>query len=91
MALSESQLNAICLTERICSGISFLGTAFIIGTFLYDKSFRKPINRLVFYASWGNIMANVGTMISRNGIYAGVGSPLCQFQGFLIQMYAHSR
>lgn len=85
MSFTESQLRAIENTERACSALSLVGTSAIIGTFLASRSFRKPINRLVFYASWGNILANVATLISRSGILHGIGSPLCQFQGFLIQ------
>jgi hypothetical protein len=90
MGLTDQQLYAIEVTERLGSVLSLLSTAFVIGTFLYNKAFHKPINRLVFYASWGNIMANVGTIISRSGIYLGLGRPLCQFQAFVIQMYATS-
>lgn len=88
MGLTANQLYAIEITERLGSVLSLVGTAFIIGTFLYDKAFHKPINRLVFYASFGNIMANVGTLISRSGMDLGISKPLCQFQAFLIQMYA---
>lgn len=90
MGLSEQQLHAIEITERLGSVLSLIGTAFIIGTFLYDNAFHKPINRLVFYAAWGNIMANVGTLISTSGIEIGIEKPLCQFQAFLIQMYVFS-
>lgn len=85
MAPSERQLFAISVTERVCSTISLIGTFVIVATFIGSRSFRKPINRLVFYASWGNIMANIATLISQSGIHAGVGSSLCQFQAFLIQ------
>ena len=88
MALSNRQIHAIEITEKVGSALSLLGAAFIITTFLSDRGFHKPINRLVFYASWGNVMANAGTMISRTGIHYGGNSALCQFQGFLIQMYA---
>lgn len=91
MGISENQIFAIEVTERLGSVLSLIGTAFIIGTFLYDNAFHKPINRLVFYASWGNIMANVGTLISRSGIDLGINQPLCQFQAFLIQMYDLSK
>ncbi len=90
MPLSENQIYAIEVTERLGSVLSLIGTAFIIGTFLFDNAFHKPINRLVFYAAWGNIMANVGTLISTSGIDLGLTRPLCQFQAFLIQMYARS-
>lgn len=87
MPVSEGQLSAIEVTERLCSVLSLVSTAFIIGTFLYDKAFHKPINRLVFYASWGNIMTSIGTLISTSGI-RGPDRPLCQFQAFMIQTYA---
>jgi hypothetical protein len=82
---SQRQLVAIAVTERICSAISLVGTFVIITSFISSRSFRKPINRLVFYASWGNMMANIATMISQSGIQAGAGSPLCQLQAFFIQ------
>ncbi|CAI7658938.1 unnamed protein product [Penicillium pancosmium] len=84
---SEEQLFAISVTERTCSAISITGTFVIVATFIGSRAFRKPINRLVFYASWGNLMANVATLISQDGIHAGLGSPLCQMQAFLIQWF----
>ncbi|KAJ5337501.1 uncharacterized protein N7506_005523 [Penicillium brevicompactum] len=84
-APSQRQLAAISVTERVCSSISLIGTFIIITSFICSRSFRKPINRLVFYASWGNMMANIATMISQSGIHAGARSPLCQVQAFLIQ------
>lgn len=85
MSPSQTQLFAISITERICSAVSLAGTFVIVTTFIGSRTFRKPINRLVFYASWGNIMANIATLISQSGIHAGFGSSLCQFQAFLIQ------
>lgn len=83
--LSDGQLTTIEIAERVTSVFSVLGAILIISTFLWDSRFRKPINRLVFYASWGNLFANVATLISREGIKEGVEGPLCQFQAFLIQ------
>ena len=85
--LSASQMHAIEVIERIASVLSILGAAFIISTFLLDKAFHKPINRLVFYACWGNLMSNLGTLIATSGPATGVDRPLCQMQGFLIQTY----
>ncbi|KAF1984291.1 hypothetical protein K402DRAFT_465408 [Aulographum hederae CBS 113979] len=79
--------HAIELTERCMSVISLLGTLFIICSFAACPSFRKPINRLVVYASFGNIMSNVATTVSIDGLRRGTGSSLCQFQGFMIQMF----
>lgn len=83
--LTQSQLNALSILERICSVFSLLGSLFVIGTFIASKSFHKPINRLVFYASFGNMMTNVGTLMSRTYINEP-GSVGCQFQAFLVQM-----
>ena len=83
-------MYAVEITERVCSVFSLLGTAFIITTFLSSHSFHKPINRLVFFAAWGNIMSSVATLISTSGIRLGSHSSLCQFQAFLIQWYALS-
>lgn len=88
MSLTTGQLRAIEITERVTSSFSIVGGLFVIITFLASAEFHKPINRLVFYASWGNMVTNVATMISRSGIQIGVNSPLCQLQAFIIQMQA---
>lgn len=87
MSMPEHEAHAIETAERTASIFSVFGAVFIIATFLSDHRFRKPINRLVFYASWGNLFANVGTFISREGIKLGIKSPLCQFQAFQLQWY----
>lgn len=84
--LTEGQFTAFTTVERVCSTLSLAGCAFIATTFLSSKHFHKPINRLVFYASLGNIFTNVATIISRSALDNASG-PLCQFQSFLIQMF----
>ncbi|MCJ1478435.1 hypothetical protein MMC13_007115 [Lambiella insularis] len=84
--LSLSQNRTLEVTERVCSVLSLAGCSFIFATFLFSHRFRKPINRLVFYASWGNTLCNVGTLISLSGIRLRDSSVLCQLQGFLIQL-----
>jgi hypothetical protein len=83
--LTEAQLNDIVIIERVCSSLSLIGCAFIIVTFLSSRAFHKPINRLVFYASFGNMMTNVATLMGRTALL-DVNGALCQLQGFLIQM-----
>ena len=85
--LTDSQTKALETTERVASCLSLVGTTFVMITFVTSPPFRKPINRLIFYATLGNTALNVATLISRAGIRAGVASHLCQFQGFLIQMF----
>ena len=91
MSFSEHQIHVIEVAERVGSVLSLLGAAFIITTFLSHNAFHKPINRLVFFAAWGNIMSNVGTLMSTSGINLGVNSSLCQFQAFLIKWYVIPR
>jgi len=87
MSFSQAQLYSLEVTERVTSVFSLVGTSFIIATFLISMDYHKPINRLVFYASFGNIITNVATLISRSSILAGESSALCQLQAFLIQMF----
>lgn len=49
--ISSSALEDFSIIERVVSVFSLLGCIFIIATFCTLKSFHKPINRLVFYAS----------------------------------------
>lgn len=84
--LTIGQTNALMITERIVSVFSIFGIFFILVTCYFLRSFNKPINRLVFYASFGNLGMNIACLISEDGIKAGALSPLCQFQAFLIQM-----
>ncbi|KAJ9651137.1 hypothetical protein H2201_009283, partial [Coniosporium apollinis] len=58
---SSSHGNAIEIVERVMSVLSMLGTNFIIGTFVAFPAFRKPINRLILYATIGNALTNVAT------------------------------
>jgi hypothetical protein len=83
--LTQAQLSALSVIERVCSVFSLLGCIFIIISFCCSKAFHKPINRLVFYASFGNMMTNVGTLMAREYI-SMPDSVGCQFQAFLIQM-----
>ncbi len=85
--LQVSQLDVFSILERACSGFSLVGSVLVITTFSVSKAFHKPINRLVFYASFGNLMTNVATLMARSFVN-NVNSPGCQFQAFLIQWYA---
>lgn len=84
--LSPSQLNVMQVTERVTSIFSLLGILFILSTFLLARGFDRPINRLIFLASWSNLGMNIATLIAEDGPIAGQNSSLCQFQGWTIQM-----
>lgn len=82
------EMHVVEIVERTMSTISILGSLFVLVSFLTCPSLnQKLVNRLIFYASWGNLMSNVATLISVSGLRAGAKSGLCQAQGFLIQWY----
>ncbi|QSZ32504.1 hypothetical protein DSL72_002082 [Monilinia vaccinii-corymbosi] len=93
MSLTHAQSVAIDATERTAAAISIIGNLFIILTFFYCASFDKPINRLIFFASWGNIGSSISCLVTNLGAasledrHKFDESPICQVQGFLVQMF----
>lgn len=85
MALADKQLHAISIAERVGGSASLLGCAFIVTTYCASSAFRKPVSRLIFYASFGNAFAAVATLISRDGVIEGPHSAKCLAQAFFIQ------
>jgi len=85
MVWTDEELNSIQTAERVTSVFSLVGCSFIIISFCSSSAFHKPIHRLIFYASFGNILSTVATLISRRGVEAGQNSALCQLQAFFIQ------
>ncbi len=83
--LTAAQLDLFSTLERVASVFSLIGILWVIVSFLGFKSFHKPINRMVFYASLGNIFTAVATIISRTALIHPT-SAFCQFQGLLVQM-----
>ena len=84
--LTPQQVNALSVTERVNSCISLVGIFFILVTYLAHPSFNKPINRLIFFATWANLGTCIAALISSYGYAYGNEAPLCKFQAFLVQM-----
>ncbi|EFR00752.1 hypothetical protein MGYG_03756 [Nannizzia gypsea CBS 118893] len=87
MPFTERQLQALHITERVSSTISLAGCLFVVFTFIASRRFRTPVNRLIFFATWGNILGICATATSRSGIVAGEDSSLCQWQATFIQWF----
>ncbi|KAF2461523.1 hypothetical protein BDY21DRAFT_398104 [Lineolata rhizophorae] len=85
--ITPREQKALEVVERSMASVSLVGTLIIFVTFVIFPAFRKPINRLIVYASFGNVMCSIAALISVDGISSGMTSGLCQFQGFLIQMF----
>ena len=90
MGFSDEQLHTLAIVERCASVLSILGIATIMGTFWFSRQFRNPIHRIVFINAFYNLFDVVATTIALSGPTAGNHSALCQFQGFLMQMYVQS-
>jgi hypothetical protein len=88
--LANSRGDVFSIIERVTSVFSLLGCMVVISTFTMSKAFHKPINRLVFYATWGNLMTNVATLMG-GAFINDINQAGCQFQAFLIQMYVTTR
>jgi len=85
-AFTERDLDAIVSIERACSVLSLLGCVFVLVTFSCSAAFRlRAINRMVFFATFGNMLTNVATLMTRS-YTPFVDSFGCQLQGFLIQV-----
>ncbi|KAF8424483.1 hypothetical protein EV426DRAFT_78256 [Tirmania nivea] len=90
MPWTTRELEILETTSRVGSIFSLLGAGFIIVTFCVSRAFHKPINRLAFFASFGNIMTNVATLISQDGIRAYQRDPhagICKMQSMFIQWF----
>ncbi|KAI1827862.1 G-protein coupled receptor [Xylaria intraflava] len=87
--ISPDLVQTLSIIERVGSVCSLAGCVFVIVTFLSSSAFRKPINNLIFYATLGNMLANIGTLIAATYIERQ-NSFGCQFQGFLIQQFLPS-
>ncbi|KAF4231733.1 hypothetical protein CNMCM6805_010322 [Aspergillus fumigatiaffinis] len=85
--LSRHQQSVLSIIERVCSCVSVVASGIVIATFVSSTEFRKPINRLIFYASWGNLLSNVATLIAESSLQDHSRGALCQFQGFMIQWF----
>lgn len=85
--LTADQFRALLVTERVNSIISIVSILFIVITYIFVPGFNKPINRLIFFASFGNLGSSVAALISEVGPTAGASSAICKFQAFLVQMF----
>jgi hypothetical protein len=84
--LSEEDTRTIISIERGCSAISLMGCLFVIVTFICSDAFRqRAVNRMVFYATFGNMLTNVATLMTTS-FTTMTDSFGCQLQAFLIQV-----
>ncbi|KAM0266617.1 hypothetical protein ACHAPA_006667 [Fusarium lateritium] len=86
LGLTEGDVKLITIIQQVCSVLSLVGCIFIITTFFLCDAFHKPINRLVFYASFGNIMASICFIMADSFVDSPQGAG-CQIQAFLLHTF----
>ncbi|KAK4155871.1 hypothetical protein C8A00DRAFT_41600 [Chaetomidium leptoderma] len=86
-ALDDGQLLTLTIVTRVASALSALGVLTIIATYCLSKHFRNPMHRLIVINAFYNALDVTCTLISTSGPKAGNWAALCQFQGFLNQMF----
>lgn len=87
VVLTDEQRNTLAIVTRTASTLSAIGVLTIITTFCMSRHFRNPMHRIIFINAFYNALDIVCTMISVSGYADGNKSVLCQFQGFLNQMF----
>ncbi|EEH45260.2 uncharacterized protein PADG_01410 [Paracoccidioides brasiliensis Pb18] len=87
ISLSPSQLQVMDVSARAASALSITASFFVIASFLGSNLFRTPVNRLTFYATWGNLFANIGTMMGSSEVSRGEANRLCHVQAFILQWF----
>ena len=86
MKLHPDQAVIISALERVGGALSLVGVLFILVTFVTFRRLRTVPNHFIVFASIANIGASAASMIGLAGIEAGVHSPLCHAQAFLLEM-----
>lgn len=87
MTITAEDTESVVVIERVCSILSLLGGLFVIISFSVSDAFRqRAINRMVFFATFGNILTNVATLMTTS-FTESTNSFGCQLQGFLIQVF----
>ena len=85
--VAEPERSVIVALERSGATLSLVGVVLIFSTFLASKRLRTVPNTFIVFASVANVGASIASLIGYSGIDAGKGSFLCQFQGFLLELW----
>jgi hypothetical protein len=89
MSLPQEHPEMTSVAMRISIALSIAGIFLIFGFFSFSKLFSSPIHRIIFITSFFDLLGCTATLIPISGPIAGNISPLCQFQGFVLEMSVH--
>ncbi|KAI8812334.1 hypothetical protein BJ742DRAFT_54450 [Cladochytrium replicatum] len=84
--LTAEQIGTLHPIVQASAVLSFAGSLFIIVTYLFVDSFRRPSNRIVFYMSWGDLIGSIGTFLASWPTQWGIRS-VCTAQGWMMNTF----
>ncbi|KAL1843873.1 hypothetical protein VTJ49DRAFT_7224 [Mycothermus thermophilus] len=88
--LTVEQRDTIERIERLGASVSVISVCLIFAAYGLFKRVRTLPNTFILFASIANLGASIACLIGYAGITAGLNSPLCQAQAFLLEMFMQS-
>ncbi|KAF7560340.1 hypothetical protein G7046_g3806 [Stylonectria norvegica] len=88
--LTPEQVGVLIILERTGGCISLVSVFLIFIAYAFAPRVRNVQNTFIVFASVSNVGASIACVIAMDGLQRGVGSPLCQAQSFLFEMFMQS-
>ncbi|KND92938.1 Cyclic AMP receptor-like protein A [Tolypocladium ophioglossoides CBS 100239] len=88
--LSQHQIDVLIALERTGGSISLIAVMFIFLAYALVRRVRNVQNTFIVFASVSNVGASIASIIALDGLEEGKGTPLCQTQSFLFEMFMQS-
>jgi hypothetical protein len=87
-ALNDDEVVIIIELERAGAILSLVGVVMIFITYSTFRRLRTVPNLFILLASIANVGASIACIMGYDGIRAGVDTPICQAQAFLLELCA---
>jgi hypothetical protein len=85
--MSDNQIQILALLERVGGSISLICLSLIFLASAVARRLRTEPNTLILFTSISSALASIACIMGDDGIQQGMKDPLCQTQGFLLDMY----
>ena len=82
----EGQVTTLVVLERVGGSLSLVSVFLILVSYFLFPRLRTVPNTFIVFASVANAFSAIACIIAYDGIRLGQSSPLCQLQGFLLEM-----
>ncbi|KAI8808837.1 hypothetical protein BJ742DRAFT_771618 [Cladochytrium replicatum] len=85
--LTTAQMQSLQPIIQTSSALSFVGSAFIIISYIFVPSFRRPSNRLVFYMSFADLFGSLGLFFANWPVTLFKNREFCIAQGIWVNTF----